>query len=77
MVIDEIKKQMAHFDSANAEFERRRKELISVKMKMGLEGFRTIVDKFEVAPELVFRKAPLDERKCFYGRTHNAENAEI
>lgn len=75
--MNEEERLIAHFNASRAEFEKRSKELISVRMKIGLEGFVSNVDKFEVTPELVFRKAPLEERQAFYGRTNNPKDIEI
>lgn len=75
--MNEEERLIAHFNDSRAEFEKRSKELIPVRMKIGLEGFVSNVDKFEVGPELLFRKAPLEERQAFYGRANNPKDIEI
>ncbi|MBT1689440.1 HEPN domain-containing protein [Dawidia soli] len=57
-------------------YERRSKELIPVRMKIALEGFFCEVEKFEIAPELMVRRAPLDERQAFWSRTNNPKDVE-
>ena len=71
------KEFLAKMEESQREFERRSKELIPVRMKIGLEGFVSDVDRFEMAPELIFRKAPLDERQAFYGRTNNPNDIAV
>jgi hypothetical protein len=77
MIMFDEKEFIAKMEESRKEFERRSEELIPVRMKIGLEGFVSNVDEFEVAPELVFRRAPLEERQAFYGRTNNPKDVEI
>jgi hypothetical protein len=65
---------IAHFEKSRVEFEQRSKELIPVRMKIALEGFVCEVDKFEIAPELVVRRALLEERQAFWSRTNNSKD---
>ena len=46
-------------------------------MKIALEYFTCDVDKFEIAPELVLRRAELEERQTFYSRTNNPKDVEV
>ncbi len=74
-VFDE-KTLIAQRKQARWEYEKRSKELIPVRMKIALEGFSCEVDKFEIAPELVVRRAQLDERQAFWSRTNNPKYVE-
>lgn len=68
---------IAHFEKSRVEFEQRSKELIPVRMKIVLEGFVSDIDIFEVAPELIIRRAQIKEREAFYSRTPNPKDIEI
>ncbi len=67
---------IAQMEQSRKEFEKRSKELIPVRMKIMLEGFTSETSRFEIAPDLILRKAELDERQAFWSRTNNPKDIE-
>ncbi len=51
-------------------------ELIPIRMKIALEGFDCGHDQFET-PELVIRRALLDERQAFYSRYGSSKYVDL
>lgn len=75
-MLDEEKSLLEQMERYKAAFEERRKELVAVRMKIIMEGFNGDFEKFEIAPELIIRRAPLKEREEFYSRTTNPKDIE-
>ena len=75
--MSEEEKILAHIENSRITYEERSKELVSVRMKIALEGFVSDIDIFQVAPELTIRRAQIKEREAFYSRTTNPKDIEI